>query len=110
MNWVIGKSGFEPQAGSNPAQPGDWLTTQIASCPSSIQGRAAVLRLGGRASDLARPGGAIGQTRQAEIDDPRLAATIDHDVGWLKVAVQHSFFMRRRQTGAELLAKRPTQD
>jgi len=36
MNWVIGKSGFEPQAGSNPVQPGNWLTTQLASCPSSI--------------------------------------------------------------------------
>ena len=34
LNWVIGKSGFEPQAGSNPVQPGNWLTTQLVSCPS----------------------------------------------------------------------------
>jgi len=37
MNWVIGKSGCKPQAGSNPVQPGNWLTTQLASCPSSIR-------------------------------------------------------------------------
>ena len=28
------KAVLAPQAGSNPVQPGNWLTTQLASCPS----------------------------------------------------------------------------
>jgi hypothetical protein len=45
MNWVIGKSGFEPQAGSNPVQPGKLVDDPTRLLSVINQGWAAALWL-----------------------------------------------------------------
>jgi hypothetical protein len=42
------------------------------------------------------------QSRQAEICNHHLPPAIEHDVGWLQIAVQHALGMGRGQTGAKL--------
>ena len=44
----------------------------------------------------------IGDTRQAEISDHDLPASIEHDVRGLQVAVEHAFGVGGGQSGAEL--------
>jgi hypothetical protein len=39
--------------------------------------------------------------RESEVHNPDFAGTIDHDVGWLQITVQHAFRMRRRQPRTE---------
>jgi hypothetical protein len=66
-------------------------------CPRKLLGRHVRRRT---AADVALQLPA--ETRQPKIHDKDLAAAIDHDVGRLQVAVQHAFFVRRRQARAQL--------
>jgi hypothetical protein len=40
--------------------------------------------------------------RQTEVGDADVALAVDHDVGWLEVAVEHTSFVRRGNARAEL--------
>jgi len=57
--------------------------------------------VGGSARDAVLAGSSLGQG-QSEIGEARLAATVDHDVGGLQVAMDDALVVNRRQARAEV--------
>jgi hypothetical protein len=43
----------------------------------------------------------FGKGRQAEIRDPHFSLTIEHDIGWFEIPVNHPLFMCSRQASAQ---------
>ena len=74
----------------------------VAADGCSLAGQLLRRHVGRRAGDLGRLGFVFHCNGQTEIGDADAAVPVEHDVGRLEVAMQHSAFMRGRKSGCKL--------